>query len=302
MLSSSLALARSVQITRTTQVYYLAWAALAALSIINYFWAGYLGLTFTNPEYCITAVSALVSMSLLCYGIFGHNSRVAEMMRYQALWIATLPVGLAFTYLLASLSFPPIDRELDHFNKALGFDWLSWYDFVNAHSAVKFVLVAAYASMVLQIHFSIIYFSYREESDRSNELWWTGLISLVITSIVSGILPAVGTFEYYGVGDAQHGVHLKHLYALRDGTLRSVSLYDMKGIITLPYYHTVLAILLTYIYRNQRGVLSIVLPLNLLMLIAIPSEGEHYLGDMLAGGAVAALSIWVFKRTGLGKR
>src|SRR5262245_4872731 len=215
MLSSSLALARSVQITRTTQAYYLAWAALAALSIINYFWAGYRGLTFTNPEYCMIAASALVSMSLLCYGTLGHNSRVADMMRYQALWITTLPVGLAFTYLLASLGFPPIDRELDQFNKALGFDWVSWYDFVNAHSVLKFVLVAGYASMVLQIHFSIIYFAYRGESNRSNELWWTGMIALVITSIVSGVLPAIGTFESYGVGDAQHGAHLKHLYALR---------------------------------------------------------------------------------------
>jgi len=60
--------------------------------------------------------------------------------------------------------------------------------------------------------------------------------------------------------------------------------------------------MLTYIYRNQRRMLAVVLPLNLLMLVAIPSEGGHYLADMLAGGAVAALSIWIVERTGLEKR
>src|SRR5258706_11540378 len=110
----------------------------------------------------------------------------------------------------------------------------------------------------------------------------------------------MGTFEYYGVADAEHGGHLQDLHGLRDGTLTTVALYDIKGIITLPSYHTVLAILLTYVYRNQPRMLSVVLPLNLLMLVAIPSVGGHYLADILAGGAVAALSIWIVERTALG--
>jgi PAP2 superfamily len=302
MLSSSLALARRVHITRTSQVYYLGWAALAILSLINYSLGGYAGLTFTNPDYSIVAVTVLISISLLFYGIFGRNSRVGEMIRYLALWLAIFPVGRAFTYVMASLNFPLIDRELDQFDKALGFDWLNWFHFVNAHSDVKVVLVAAYISVALQIHFSIIYFSHREEGNRSNELCWAAIIALFITAIVSGILPAMGTFEYYGVADAQHGGHLHDLHALRDGTLTSVSLNDIKGIVTLPSYHTVLAILLTYAYRSQPRMLAVVLPLNLLMLVAIPSEGGHYLADMLAGGAVAALSIWIVERTALGKR
>src|ERR1043166_4981541 len=100
MLSSSIALARRVQITRSSKVYYLGWAALAVLSIINYFWAGYFGLTFTNPEYFIIAFAVLISISLLFYGIFGRSSRVGEMIRYVTLWITTIPVGCAFTYLL----------------------------------------------------------------------------------------------------------------------------------------------------------------------------------------------------------
>ena len=302
MLSDSLALARRFQITRTTQVYFLGWTALAMLSIVNYCWARYCGLTFTDLEHNIVAFAVLIPMSLVFYGIFGRDSRVGEMIRYLALWITYLPVSCVFTYLLAGLRFPLIDSELDSFDKALGFDWLSWFNFVNAHSGVRFLLVAAYASMYLQIIFSIVYFSHRQEGYRSNELWWTAIISLVITTIVSGILPATGAFEYYGVVDAQRGTHLHDLHALRDGTVTRFSLDHITGIITLPSYHAVLAIALTYMYRNQRRMLSVVLPLNLLMLVAIPSQGGHYLADMLAGGVVAALSIWIVERTALGKR
>ena len=300
MFSSPFELGSRVQIARTTQVYYLGWIALAMLLLVDYCGARFFGLTFIDQEPNIIAVIVLIFVSLLFYGIFGRSSQVGAMVSYLALWIATLPVTCVFTYLLASLGLSPIDSALDQCDKAVGFDWLSWYKFVNANSAVKHVLIAAYASMSLQIVFSIIYFSHIEEANRSNELWWTASIALVITTIVSGILPAMGTFEHYGVIDAKHGAHLHDLYGLRGGTLTGISMNHIQGIITLPSYHTVLAVLLSYIYRDQRRMLYVVLPLNLLMLISIPSQGGHYLADMFAGGAVAALSIWIVARIPLG--
>lgn len=262
--------------------------------IVNYLLANYYLLTVTNAKTPMLTVMGLIAICLFFYGIFGRNSRVGEMIRYLVLWVANLPVSVVFTYLLASLSFPLIDSELNKIDKALGFDWLNWFNVVNSHSTIKFVLAAAYASMSSQILFSIIYFSHRKEANSCNELWWTATISLVITTIISGFLPAMGAFEHYGVADSLHGVHLPDLHALRKGTITSLPLEHMQGIITLPSYHTVLAIVLTYIYRNQRVILSVVLPLNLVMLVAIPSEGGHYLADMLAGGVVAAFSIWIF--------
>jgi hypothetical protein len=294
--SITLSLGRTIQITKTNQVYYLGWVAIIVLSIINYLGAKYYGLTFTNPEENIITIAVLASVSLLFYGLFGRNSRVGEMIRYLALWIANFPVGCVFTYILASSGFPLIDSGLDSFDKAFGFDWLNWYNFVNAHSAVKFVLGIAYTSMALQIIFSIVYSSHLEKNDRNNELWWIAIISLVITTIISGVLPAMGAFEYYGVVDAKHGVHLHDLHVLRDGTITSFSLERIKGIVTLPSYHAVFAFVLTYIYRGQRLFFPALL-LNLLMLLAIPSEGGHYLADMLAGGVVAALSVWIAQNT-----
>lgn len=293
MLSYPLALARTVQISKTTQVYYLNWTVIAMLSTINHFGAAYYGLTFTNPETYIVTCAVLISISVLFYSIFGRSSRVSAMTRYLTLWIVSFPVARAFTYLLASLRFPVIDSALDSFDKFLGFNWLNWYHFLEAHSAIKHVLNVAYLSIPLQVLFSIIYFSHREECSRSNRLWLTAVVSFVITTLVSGFLPAVGAFEYYGIADDLHGVHRYDLHALLSGTLTSVSIDDLKGLITLPSYHAGCAIFLTYIYRNQRYMLFPVVPLNVLMLIATPAAGGHYLADVLAGAAVAAISIWI---------
>jgi hypothetical protein len=83
----------------------LGWTAVALLSIINYCWARYSGLTFTDPEYSAIAVTVLISTSLLFYGIFGRSSRVGEMIRYLVLWITIFPIGRAFTYLVALCAF-----------------------------------------------------------------------------------------------------------------------------------------------------------------------------------------------------
>jgi hypothetical protein len=299
MLAKSIALVRSAHVSKTTRIYCAGWAALGTLSIVDNVLARACGLSFNDPDYRIIL---LLSISLLASEIFGRNRRVGGMIRYLSLWLITFPVTCVLSYLLASLDYPTIDHQLDNFDKALGFDWLAWYNFINAHPAIQLALFIVYASVPLQIIFSIIYFSHREESNRCNELWWTAVISLLITIILSGILPAMGTFEYYGVADAAHGVHLQDLHGLRDGNLLGFSLSQLQGIITLPSYHTVLIILLTYIYRDHKGVLWIVLPLNLVQLIAIPSEGGHYIADMLAGGAVAVLSIWIVQHTGLDAR
>jgi hypothetical protein len=300
MLSSLIALARAIQISRTANVYFAGWITIGMLSIVVYIFAGTHGLTFHLPEYSILVVAGLISLCLLFFGLFGLRSRVGVMLAYLALWMATRPVGLAFTYLLASLDLPLVDSALDSFDRALGFDWLSWYNFVNESAGVKAILVGTYASLSLQIVFSIVYFSHREEGRSNNELWWAGTIALVLTTIVSGIFPAAGTFEHYGVTGGIRGVHLHDLYALRHGAVTSFSVDEMIGIITLPSYHTVMAILLTYIYRSQRRMFRIVLPLNVVQLIAIPSEGGHYISDVLAGGAVAIIAILIVQRTRLG--
>lgn len=286
-------------LSRTSQIYCLAWLALATLLAVDCVGARLAGLTFLDQGPNAVTVLVLVLFSGLFYLLFGRASRVSTMLRYLALWFAALPLNYIFTYLFVPLNFPPVDIALDQFDRWLGFDWLGWYHFVERHTTVRSALAIAYASIPFQLYFSIVYFSHREESERSNELWWTAMVALVITSVISGALPAMGAFEYYGVVDARHGLHLFELHGLRDGSLTRITFDHLKPIISLPSYHTVLAILLTYVYRRHHSMLYVILPLNVAMLVSIPTQGGHFLADMFAGAAVAAVSIWIVARVRL---
>ena len=296
--SDSFALRRPIkEMAMVTQIYYLSWVALAVLIIVDYYGTQYVGPTFTDPQLNLIVTAVLIALSVLFYGMFGAGSYVGTMMRYLALWIPTEPALRVLTYIFTNRTFPATDASLDYFDKILGFDWLTWYRCVNLHPWLQFVLNAAYVSAGPQIIVSIIYFSHRGEPNKNNEFWWMNAIALVITTFVAYFFPAMGAYEYFGAVGGLHGAHLHDLHGLREGTLTVVSLEEIRGLITMPSFHTVLAILLTYVYRDNRFMLSIALPLNLLMLVSIPSEGGHYLADMLAGGAVAALSIWIVART-----
>jgi membrane-associated phospholipid phosphatase len=80
------------------------------------------------------------------------------------------------------------------------------------------------------------------------------------------------------------------LLALRGGGPLSFDLSQLQGLISFPSYHTVLAVLLTYAHRRSLLLIPIAL-VNGIMLFSIPTVGQHYLVDIIAGAAVAVLAI-----------
>jgi hypothetical protein len=56
----------------------------------------------------------------------------------------------------------------------------------------------------------------------------------------------------------------------------------------------VLAVLFTYAFRGTGLIGYVIAALNMVMLLAIPPAGGHYLVDVIAGGALAlgAIAVW----------
>jgi membrane-associated phospholipid phosphatase len=159
-------------------------------------------------------------------------------------------------------------------------------------------LLAAYASGLIQIFVSVIYFSHAGQSERNKELWWASNISLTLTAFFSGIFPALGAFHYYNT-ELTYAQHLPDLLALRNGSVTTFMLGEMQGIISMPSYHTIMAIISIYTFRGIGVWFPFICLLNILMLISIPTHGGHYLVDMIAGAVVAGAAIYFvryFKR------
>jgi PAP2 superfamily protein len=265
--------------------------AIAALALCDWLWARHAGLTFGHW----TQVAVLTGLLLAIGFFYGSMRRNAQQLADMALWgalVTAFSVAAAiFTYLNATLAFPLVDSELARIDAGLGFSWPAWFQFVKSHALLKGLFAIIYAILLPECAASIVYFAHRGRSDRIAEFLWGALLSILITAPISGIVPALGAFVHFGVPGPAEATYLPHLLALREGTASSFSMNALQGIITMPSYHTVLAILIIYAYRGCGRLFTLALVLNGVMLLSLPSEGGHYLIDLIAGGAIAAVTI-----------
>lgn len=266
---------------------------IAGIIMLDWVWAQQAGLQFSGWEEKLVEIAGILLIALLCDSS-GKYKRLAHILYYFSLWLVFFAAGSVLTYLAAHLNFPLYDSEFVRLDTKLGFNWMSWFSFVHSHLLLNNFLLIFYSSIVPQIIFSLFYFSNASRHQRNDELFLLASISLVITALISGFIPAVGTFQYFGVG-LERAVHLPDLFALRDGSTSTFSLASLKGIVTLPSYHTVLAIIFAYAYRGSVLYLASYF-INGLMLLSTPSHGGHYLTDMIAGSLVAIVSIIIVKK------
>lgn len=256
-------------------------------------WAGLRNIRFVGFDLTLGAFAFLSFISIV-YSQFRPNRRLAEMSYHASLWVLIVPVSALFPYLAATLNLPLYDEEFAAADKALGFYWIAYYRFFAGHKNIGHMLMAAYYSLLPQVAFSIVFFSHTRRYVRNEELFWMMLVSLSITCALSAMLPAAGTFYYFGMQLSQ-AVHLHDYFALRTGSFPTLMLSKVEGIVTFPSFHTVAAILLTVVYRGT-AVFLLSLLLNTLMLVSTPIFGGHYLVDMLGGAIVAGVSILATRR------
>jgi len=264
--------------------------AIAALAVCDWLWARHAGLTFSHWTQVVVLTGLLLAIGFF-YGSVRRNAQLADMALWGALVAAFSVTAAIFTYLTATLPFPLTDRELVGIDAGLGFTWPAWFHFVNSHPLLKGLFVILYTSLLPECAASILYFAHRRRNDRIAEFLFGALISILITATISGIFPALGAFAHFRVPGPAWATYSSHLLALREGAAASFSVNEFQGIITMPSYHTVLAILIIHAYRGCGRLFALVLALNGLMLLSLPSEGGHYVIDVIAGVAVVAVTI-----------
>src|SRR5947207_336181 len=265
-------------------------SAIAALAICDWIWARHAGLGFSHWTQVVVLTGVLLAIGFF-YGSIRRNAQLADMALWGALVAAFSVTAAIFTYLTATLPFPLVDSELVRIDAGLGFSWQAWFQFVSSHPLLKGLLFVLYTSLLPECAASVLYFAHRGRSERIAEFLFGALISILITATISGIFPALGAFAHFGVPWPAWAGYPSHLLALRVGTAASFAVNEFQGIITMPSYHTVLAILIIYAYRGCGRLFTLVLALNGLMLLSLPSEGGHYVIDVIAGAAVVAVTI-----------
>ncbi|WP_168788359.1 phosphatase PAP2 family protein [Paraburkholderia aromaticivorans] len=252
---------------------------------------------------CI-AVILRILRAIPRYGSTTVKFRYAETSDIAA-WCALLVCFVSsmcvLSYLCVSVNAPLVERNLVRFDLAVGFDWVAAYQWVQTHPHVLRVLALAYDSgrwQLLTIPF-ILGLSGRREA--LSDFFFLLALASILLLVSSTPFPAASAFVYFNIGDPNVVATVSDFAPLRNGTLRAIDLANSQGLVSMPSFHAALAVLFTYSLRRMPWFFGFAAALNLTMIISTPTQGGHYLADVVGGLLLAALTIQML-RTGYRRR
>lgn len=264
------------------------WLGISVIALLAAIWGWHahfdLAVRWSNLFLPAVAILAIIATRLVA------SRRASLVTEYFLLTVVATAVFGVVSYLSMTTGRPLADNSLMAADRAIGFDWNASYQWLTHHARVATVLQFAYNSLVYQgLYFGVL-FGIMGKRRELEEMFWFVLVAGIITSAGAALFPALGPFKTYGV----RSEFLPVMEQLRAGNLH-FALGKLTGVVSFPSFHTTMAILYMYGFSRAGAIGWVAAILNLVMLPAIPFFGGHYLVDMFAGGAVAALSLGIVK-------
>jgi membrane-associated phospholipid phosphatase len=254
------------------------------------------------PEYMWSSWSVpVLLLAAFCARHVGHSTLAGILEAGTLLTCEALLIYLLLIPLVAMSGAPYADRTLATVDKALGFDWVSYAQFVEPYMPV---LLKAYRSFQWQPSLVIILLFWLRQDARAWRFVAAATVALATTAVIFPLVPAKGAFVYYGIGEyagfksRQPWQFAETLEHIRSGS-RLIDSGMFGGIVSFPSFHTAMAALLTWA-AWPTWVRWPTAALNLLMVAAAIVCGSHYLVDLLGGAAIAAASILIVSHLEVG--
>lgn len=260
----------------------------------------------TGISFSPDIIIAIVAPILLCgamaafYRFVRPDQRLAIGTEAVALLTATLALGQLASYPLATLGGTFVDPALAAADHALGFDWGTYFGWIAARPAIASPLALAYASFNIQPVLVVLALVITARYDRLGSYIAATIVALTVTMVIFPFAPAISAFAHHGIDDVAASAlapinsdqHVAILHELRDGSLRHITVERFYGLVTIPSFHTIAAILAIWATWPIRIVRVPFVVVNLAMIAATPVHGAHYLIDVISGIALAAGAIF----------
>jgi len=282
----------------------LAWLATIAIIAVDGLWLFVSDMRIINAGKAITGVPVLLLvMVLLVSAIGGRRMVIASLMAFMIINLFGQS-GRVLNYLGVGLGLPLRDAALASMDAWLGFDWLAYVKFVNGHELVRQVLRRAYEFSALPIAAMWLAATGRMERLRAFTLMF--IITATTTIIIGSLLPALSAFTQYNPGPETIGnlpqdagrKFVAHAAGFNSGEMRVIDMTRMMGIVALPSFHTIMALIAPWSLRGTLLFWPSAL-LAALVILATPVYGGHYMVDIIAGAAVFFATAWALRRLGL---
>jgi hypothetical protein len=243
-----------------------------------------------------------VAMALNAIAQIPHYRKITSSLGYNRVsvtmaWLAVLSCFCASTSILSYFSVtvdaPLVDNSLIRFDSVFGYHWLALYHWVHAHPNLQRILELAYQSAGPQIIAIPIILGLTGRTEDLGNFVLLIIIYGIFGLLVATPFPSSSAFLHFNINDPNTVSAVSYYNLLRDGTMKTFDLNNAQGLVSMPSFHVALAIFFCYSLRHIGLLFPISIFLNSAMLIATPTQGAHYLADILGGAVLAVITIWV---------
>jgi PAP2 superfamily protein len=244
-------------------------------------------------------VTTLLAAGGWFYRSVRRDERLGAILSSTAHIIGFAAVGAPLSYIAATAGFPLQDAALEAIDRHLGVDWAQLMTFVSLHPRLQLVLSFAYSSFALQTLTTVLALGMAGQLTRLSSFITAFIATTLVIIAISAVCPAAGPWLFLEIQPASANGFLPTsstswpvFLGLRDGTLHTVYGIRSEGIITFPSLHAALGVLFPAALWHVKGVRWLALGLNILLVLATPAYGSHYVIDVIAGILIAAVC-WV---------
>lgn len=208
--------------------------------------------------------------------------------------------GLMLSFSAAIACLPLQDAVMYDIDRALGYDWRTYGQFVKDRPLLGSLFRFAYFSIDWQPLIVVAVLAWRSADLRMTSYVISTGMGLIFTAAIFAVLPVTTAWTYGSAADVGDAARLsmvdswaQELQRLRDGQLREIS-WGIKGaIIGFPSFHCIAAIINTWHLWRDPLYRLFGMPLNAALIAASLVLGGHYLIDLIAGVPVAIASLAV---------
>ena len=252
----------------------------------------------------VRAIPAAVGLALLTGAAWigrrnGSPRLVAGATAFLQMTLFTV-LGVVLAYAFAARAEPLWDARLAAADRALGFDWLALHRALDGWPVLIWVLGLAYHSLTVQMIVVIVALSGAARFATLRVTVCAAILSGFVTILISALVPAMGNLVdpagYRQLWPSIAWLERGLIGGLRDGSLRTLDLTMLMGIVSFPSFHATLAAIFLWALRATPRLTLVGQGWAVLTILATPIFGGHYGVDVIVGLLLAPPAIIAARR------
>jgi hypothetical protein len=276
-------------------------------SLAAFYWAGFkhVGIQwFSRGQEC----GCLLGIYLVAKGLRINFVPAAINALLQNAVIAISAMML--TYASATVGRPLIDGQLLSADQFIGYDWKAYASFLANHDTIARIITTSYQFIFALPIVVVVSLAATKDIQTLEKFILAGLISLFITAALFSLFPATTAWTHLRLSDTEVSSFqyltlssdnwINELIQIRQGGARNLRDLQGLGLAAFPSFHCTAALLFIWATWNVRRIRIPMVFANLLMLMATPISGGHYVVDLIAGAVVMAIGViiaeWLYAR------